>query len=66
MDHNNNSTSQQPSQAGRNETLDSPGSKVADYGNPSGGAADDDVNRQRSSTDRPDEANDGRHTLGNP
>lgn len=52
----------------KNPTLDQPGSQVADYGNPTGGSANDAASTENN--ERPGQSDsrgtDGQSTLGNP
>jgi|GEM_PF-6683643 len=56
--------------AGQNPTLNEPGAKVADYGNPAGGSGDDNVQpgAPQSNSGDEDEGNrsEGNDTIGNP
>ena len=68
MDKNNSQTQTTQQSGGQNPTLNAPGSKVADYGNPEGGSGNNTVEEQGNSTPQVDERISGRQedTVGNP
>jgi hypothetical protein len=70
MNDNKNQQEKTPGTGEQNPTLDSPGSQVADYGNPTGGSANETAgqgqqgsNPQRGNSDAATEQN---GTIGNP
>lgn len=67
MDEKNN-TRQSSQQEGQNPTLNQPGSQVADYGNPTGGSANEpaDGGRQGGENRSGSAGEEGQETLGNP
>ena len=68
MDNNKNNSQQPNESAGeQNPTLNSPGSKVADYGNPTGGASNSqEVSGQSNEQDSNNERGGSNDTVGNP
>ena len=56
--------------AGQNPTLNEPGAKVADYGNPAGGSGNDTVQQGREQSNNENEnagnRSEGNGTVGNP
>lgn len=67
MNHNN-QPDKERQQDQQNPTLDAPGSKVADYGNPTGGSAvDETLQREQENSPRREQPHtQGNETLGNP
>ncbi|HEY0040667.1 MAG TPA: hypothetical protein VGB71_08395 [Flavisolibacter sp.] len=72
MENNKNQQQQQSDNTseGQNPTLNSPGSQVADYGNPTGGSASDTGGQQQSLEENPQQnanrASESNDTIGNP
>ena len=70
MNDNRNQQQQDNTAQNQNPTLDAPGSKVADYGNPDGGSGSDTAGQQQEGTEENQQnaarASDNNETIGNP
>lgn len=69
MNYNDEPEKEKPEQR-QNPTLDTPGTQVADYGNPAGGSADEEA-KPKPDTDKVDKSKieplkGGEETIGNP
>jgi hypothetical protein len=62
------SNQQQPSVGEQNPTLNQPGTQVADYGNVTGGSANESVEQEQNSSndERSGSSTKGNETMGNP